>query len=72
MKNTTLNSLLIGALLLTAFSVLGEEDELKVKINNPYTYGTRACSIQFNYDSREILQITKVEENFGSGIFSNR
>jgi len=59
------------ALLLSTFCALAQDkkDVLKVKINNNYTIGERNRTIQFNYDTKEILQITNRKEDFNSGIF---
>ena len=58
-------------LLFSIFCVLAQDkkDVLKVKINNNYTIGERNRTIQFNYDTKEILQITNRKEDFYRGVF---
>jgi len=74
------------ALLLSTFCVLAQDkNELKVKINHEYLLSTNEKNsdalyytksnkptIQFNYNTKEILQITNVPENFHVGIFLKR
>ena len=70
-------------LLLSTFCVLSaDKNELKVKINHVYSIGSAGDdnrfsrrgkpTIQFNYDTKEILQITNEPENFRNGMFLTR
>jgi hypothetical protein len=67
------------ALLFSTFCVLAQDskNELKVKINHDFKIGSagesgRKNTIQFNYDTKEVLQITNKPEDFEAGIFLKR